>query len=451
MTGHRTARHVARPSTVDHRWRRFNRLVAVSTALAVVIGLWAVIPQRAVGSASSTPVNFTVAQLAKWRSAATSSTRLVGSNSRVTAAELRRVPNAPASFRGQVDALYGSMYAAIEAAPRQFRASRTMTPSVFDAKVNQMSAKSLGLLYRYARSRPTFFAVSHQLDATLPAERLMARTFPVRSASRSPRGAVSSTRAVAHDSSGFSAQQLTQIPPSMPQTGSFGGGTSNSGYAANWDSSCPSALTTSVDPWGEVTPFAMQIVLDVIGADYNAGSNFGELYIGVLIDVALLLAATIVQQTAVWFKAIYNDCEANNLAAVGVDIDNSTYQTYQLLTAVAGTANEADQSLVNLINQNAANYELQLRGVIEQDLTQPANSAPMASLELPATSGGYLDSSPVGVASVVTTALTTLQQAGQLNNPQAERYLGLAQQAYSAAQYKLAFNDYRLAYQAATL
>jgi hypothetical protein len=232
----------------------------------------------------------------------------------------------------------------------------------------------------------------------------------------------------------------------MPQTGSFGGGVGGTAYITN----CPSYWSTSIDPYADNAIYALQIVIDVASAVYNAASSFDDAFPVSAIAAALTLVAQEVQNDGLYLKGDFENCEDNNVQEAGLDIDNSTYQTYQLLAGVAGTANEADSNLATLINRIAADYEFQLEGLIEEALAAPASTAPMASLELPSTAGGYLDSSPVGVQSVVTTEIANLEAASQLTTPLAERDVGLAGQAYAAGEYKSAFQYYKLAYQAAS-
>lgn len=357
----------------------------------------------------------------------------------------------PTAFRHQLESLYDSMYAAAIVMPNPPTNVKRVTPATFTADINALPYVDAAYLSQSTHAGANFAHASKSILAFVPVERTLVRTLHLRrvatAAERS--SSTSTTRRVgAHDSSagGPSPDPLTVIPATMPQTGSFGGGVGATTYVAN----CPSYWSTSIDPYADNAIFALQIVIDVSSGVYNAVSHFNGAIAVSIISALLLLIAQEVQNDGIYLKAEYKDCETVNVQFAGLDIDNSTYQTYQLLASVAATANTADQNLASLINQNAANYELQLQGIIEQALAKPVANAPMVSLELPASIGGYLDSTPVGVQEVVTTEITNLEQAGQLSNPQAQRDLGLADQAYSAGEYKQSFQYFRLAYQAAS-
>lgn len=353
----------------------------------------------------------------------------------------------PATFEPDLAQLYQSMYTAAQVIPGLARFAKTESPAQFSAALSRLTARDAGELYAAVRTQSELPALTATVNSFIPAGRAAMRELRL----ASQRHRTTSTPAAGSHTSAAQAttpsapQDLTNIPDSLPQTGSFGGGVQGTAYIPN----CPSYWSTSIDPYADNAIYALQIVIDVASAVYNAASSFDDAFPVSAISAALTLVAQEVQNDGLYLKGDYEGCEANNIQYAGLDIDNTTYQTYELLAGVAGTANEADTNLVALINQNAADYEFQLQGVIEQALSQPTGTAAMASLELPATAGGYLDSTPVGVQSVVTTELANLEGAGQLTSPQAERDLGLAGQAYSAGEYKSAFQYYQLAYQAA--
>lgn len=359
------------------------------------------------------------------------------------------LPTVPASFEPNLVALYTSVYNAAKAIPGLSRFAKAEKPATFSAALGRLTKRGETELYGAVRAGSGLKGLSSAVNAFIPVERATARDLRLRPESH--RSATSartpgSEASEPHASGTETPQDLTTIPDTMPQTGSFGGGVDGTAYIVN----CPSYWSTSIDPYADNAIYALQIVIDVASGVYNAASTFDDAFPVSAIAAALTLVAQEVQNDGIYLKGDYANCEDNNVQEAGLDIDNSTYQTYELLASVAGTANEADTNLVALINKNAADYEFELEGVIEQALSQPAGTAPMASLELPSTAGGYLDSTPVGVQSVVTTEIANLEDAGQLSSPLAERDLGLGGQAYAAGEYKTAFEYYRMAYQAAS-
>ena len=249
------------------------------------------------------------------------------------------------------------------------------------------------------------------------------------------------------------------MPATLPDTGPYVDDTSNS-----YTSSCPAGAPpiNSSDTYDVGDLFALQIALDVIQGAYNVtspgGGTDGALPIGLAIAAGVIaavgLALQIASDTLNYFQTVASDCQEAQMQQVGIDTDNTAYQTYTLLTAVAGTANETDQEVANLTNQDTAEFEQQLTADIEAALTAPAGTTPIAVFELPTsfeglTLGGYLNAEPVGVAEVVSTAISNMQTVGSPMSPNATRDQTLATQALAAGQFKLAFDYFRLAYQAA--
>jgi hypothetical protein len=180
--------------------------------------------------------------------------------------------------------------------------------------------------------------------------------------------------------------------------------------------------------------------------------------IGFFVAAAVLavvgIALQVTEDTLSYFQTIAGDCQEAQMQQVGIDTDNNTFQTYTLLSDVAGTVNEIDQGVDNLTNQDTSEFQQQLTLDIEQSLTAPPGTTPMSSFELPVsyegiTLGGYMNSTPVGVNEVVANTIQDIQTTGQTMNPQAIRDQSLAEQAMASGQFKLAFDYFRLAYQAA--
>jgi hypothetical protein len=427
------------PNEEHDRHGHLGRLVAASVALAVILAaaLLSVprAPARLHESAGRGTGGATIG----------SHTGGVSTPTTATAPEVRRAPasmahpvTAPSGFRSTLGRLYSSMYGAAMATPSPPPEVRAMTPSQFQHRVDSLSALAVNDIYTATRSQGGFAQAPVAIARFVPVERrLVAHLLAPSSHARG-----------AHDTGpgGVTPQSLTSIPDSMPTSGSAG---DVAGDISDFNPSCPTGWQTSIDPYADNAIFGLQIVIDALNGAYNALSQFDAVFPGVVVIVVLLAVAQGVQNWGAFLKNQYNDCMANNFLGAAQTLDNSTYQTYELLASVAATANEADQNLADLINQNVAQFELELQGVIEQDLVSPVANMPMGSMELPATSGGYLDSTPVGVQEVVITEVHSLAQAGELSNPAAMRDLGLASQAYAASNYKLAFQYYRLAYQAA--
>jgi hypothetical protein len=107
------------------------------------------------------------------------------------------------------------------------------------------------------------------------------------------------------------------------------------------------------------------------------------------------------------------------------------------------------QTIVGQMNTAQASLNAAQQQAIEEAL-EGGGSTAIASYELPASLGGYLDSTPIGVQAIVTNAMASLQQANQPVNPTASSSLASANAALAAGQYKQAFFYYQAAYEALT-
>jgi hypothetical protein len=368
-------------------------------------------------------------------------------------------PAAPSDYAATIEAFYSQAYSAATVLPNASANPNLTTPSQLENAVDALSPTSLGYLNEYLSSSDLSSMTSSVNQAT-PVEEHLAHALSVHFVHtlHASRNVAAASKAVAHILSAHNTvlNSLTNIPLVMPTDDPYTGDVSGNQYT----SSCPDG---SPGPnYGETSIFGVQIASEVASAAYNALSPGAGtdtpvgigLYIASGVADAIILILAIVGDTLSYLQSIANDCQGTQMQQVGINTDNNTYQIYQLLTAVAGTANETDQNVANLTDQSTAQFQQQLKLSIEQALASPTTSVPLAQMELPVmydgvVMGGYLDSQPVGVSEVVSDTITAMQATGQTISPQATRDLGLAQQAQAAGQFKLAFDYYRLAYQAA--
>jgi hypothetical protein len=130
---------------------------------------------------------------------------------------------------------------------------------------------------------------------------------------------------------------------------------------------------------------------------------------------AVAQAGQIALDIATYEQTLAGDCDVANQDGVLANIDNTTVNTYNLLSAMETTLGQVQDSVDTVgqqvaVAQQTVDDELTLG--IEQALTAPAGSPPNAAYELPARLGGNLDSTPVGVQQVVTTTLAAAQASG---------------------------------------
>lgn len=438
------------------------RGLTIVAAMAVVLATWVVTAQ----SPGRPPtVGISLIDGGSTTTTMTTTTTSSDDSTPATASTTPPPPTpAPADYGTQLDDMYAQLYAVATALPGEPAAAGEATPAAFDAQVASANASNLGYVNQQL-SESTVEHLTATVAAAVPVENEVASALDVRRTHATTRTRYTSDAGHPHEAiAHFTAtlvepQALTTIPESLPNSDPYVDDTMNS-----YTSKCPSGAPpiNSADVYDEGVLFAIQIGIDVVGGAYNivspgAGTDGGTaagLAIAAGIIAGAGLALQIAEDTLSYFQTNANDCQGAQIQQVGVDTDNNAYQTYTLLTAVAGTANETDQEVANLTNQDTAEFDQQLTADIEATLTQPVGTTPVAVFELPVsfeglTFNGYLNSSPVGVAEVVATAISNMQTTGQNLSPSAIRDQTLANQALAAGEFKLAFDYFRLAYQAA--
>ncbi len=175
-----------------------------------------------------------------------------------------------------------------------------------------------------------------------------------------------------------------------------------------------------------------------------------------IVTQVLIGIGQIARDTLIWLHAINADCTGGAAEEqVGIIFDNvnsliglvdsrttAIDNEEQLLYALVDSRNTL---ILDKIAAIQASLNLELKITIENDLLQGTSGA-VADLEVPASDGGYLDATPIGVQQLVTAALQSEQAAGQAVNPAAPEDLAAANADLTAQQYKAAFNLYGQTY-----
>jgi hypothetical protein len=135
---------------------------------------------------------------------------------------------------------------------------------------------------------------------------------------------------------------------------------------------------------------------------------------------------------------------ASDLSKILSETDNDAAQ----LTALV---NQNDQQILNTLKSNfstqQSEYEANLKLDIEHGLAEWGSRVPQVQFMLPASQGGYLNSTPVGVKEVVTDDLSALQAMGVKITAAALNSFNAANAALAAGQYVTAYQDYAVAYE----
>jgi hypothetical protein len=120
-------------------------------------------------------------------------------------------------------------------------------------------------------------------------------------------------------------------------------------------------------------------------------------------------------------------------------------KNFKLDQAINQLLDDRTQKIVGQLNTAQASLDQNLKHSIELALSG-GNPTTIVSYELPASLGGYLNSTPIGVQAIVTSALSAMQTANQPVSPQASKNLVLANNALAAGQFKQAFVYYQTTY-----
>ena len=167
---------------------------------------------------------------------------------------------------------------------------------------------------------------------------------------------------------------------------------------------------------------------------------------------AIQLAGVITLDTFNYVQGVASDCDTANRDGFLANIDNTTVNVYNLLTMVQDTLDNVESSVNTVAAQVGVlqqTEDAQLVMGIEQALTAPLGSPPNVAYELPASLGGNLDSTPIGVQQVVTTTIGEATSAGVPVNAAAVQFLALGNAALGAGNDQQAYADFQNAYQQA--
>jgi hypothetical protein len=457
---------------------------------------------------------------------------------------------APHDFNNTVDNVYSSMYSV---AQQLGQASSLESISAYQNGVSQLSTDQMASFYYATQQNPEWYqipALMQTVAGDVSAVRLPAGAHSLPGLAKA--GSVATTKK--------GSKGTTQNGPSGPPVGPF------------VPASCPAGIP-------DAALFALQIAVDVSQSVYNillatavAFSDAVDAQVGIgfaAVAAGVVLAALVIVKDVLDFEQqLADDCAADNLAGYVSNIDNTTAQTYTLITSLASavtqlqtTVNSNQQSIVNLTTQltsfqttlmqtiasdqttlqtaigsvtqgltaqlqtditaltqdttslgadvttlsttilngvntdanaieaalgidltqilnevdtdakglttlitadnqlvlntlqsnfttqqNQFNANLTLQ--IEQGLSEWGSRVPQVLFMLPATMGGYLNSTPVGVQEVVTTSMNALVSIGAKISATAAKDLTLANAALVAKQYTTAYADYALCYEA---
>lgn len=461
---------------------------------------------------------------------------------------------APPGFASTMVNVYQSEYAVVQ---QLGQASALQSVSAYQQQVSQLNAAQLAVIYYGVQQNPEWYQIPALMQT-------VSSGIPATSASSRP--ALRSLSA----SRSLSALRSSSASRSRSATASLSNGLSSN----------PSVQPYShknCDPGpSDAAVFALQIAIDaasgvydvtaaLAGVEISGFSNIAET-VAAVISAIILTGAQVAHDTLSFQQLQASECSANDTAAELDNIDNTTYQTYSLLTSVGSAVTQLqttenttqqdvqnvqsslstmqtnftqtitndtqalqstvgndtqgltsqlqtdltglqqdltiiegdestlsqdvgqlstgtttiqsalssdlskilsetdtdaaqltalvtqnDQQIINLLKSNfntqQGQYEANLKLQIEQGLSEWGHIVPQTQFILPASQGGYLNSTPVGVQEVVTDDLKALQALGMKVTSAALNSFNAANAALAAGQYITAYQDYAVAYE----
>ena len=280
------------------------------------------------------------------------------------------LPAAPAEFTTTVDNVYQSEYSV---AQQLGQGSSVQTPSQYDHMVAQFNPEQLAALYNAVQQNPEWYQIPTLMQtvaADVPGSGLTSTSSSV-STSTSGDMLLAAPN-VAHARAGDLAKAAVQAGPGVHVTGPGGQSarpmvikdqTEQTPVGPFQPQNCPANIP-------DAAVFALQIVVDVSQGAYNilaataiafADAIDAQAGIGIAAAVAggVLLAAVIVHDVLAFQQQLAADCASNNLAGQVANIDNTTVQTYGLLTNLVGSVAQL-QTTSNTTQQYVKDIQAQL-------------------------------------------------------------------------------------------
>lgn len=170
-----------------------------------------------------------------------------------------------------------------------------------------------------------------------------------------------------------------------------------------------------------------------------------------IVAVAVRVAAQITARTLTYVRDIYWDCGTLELFDVAGSMENSAVQIYGLAREANDAVNRVNEGLRTISDhigqlQGAQNDLERMR--IQHALAAPVGTVVNVAYVLPASEGGFLDATPVGVQSIVADTLQAAREAPIPVNAAAIAFQAQAGSALTAGDYLTAYRLFQRSYQA---
>ena len=374
------------------------------------------------------------------------------------------LPPAPAGFADSLTSLYSTLYdtvGVLGSNTGQVSTEQLRPPTDFAGSVQSLDADGLATIYAATQQTSNWDQMAADAQRLLTDARAAAGTGSPALSASSP--ALRTVHRLTSGPIAMAAQASAgNFPPPEP-TGAFPAPLS------------PFQPSNGVNPFSRMTCFAgaspydyyrtsdlalfMGATLDKVADNVNAAlpsllklshaPSFPNP--AKIIVLFIKLAGKVVVDGFTYARAVVNSCGQVNAEGFAANLDNTTVNTYNLEQQNEQTI-AAIESSINTIHeqvrvvQQTVNAQLTLN--IRRALSQPTTAPKNVIYELPASAGGNLDSTPIGVRAIVTGAYNAAKQAGLPIIATATNSLAAANSALSVRNYRTAWTNFQLAYQA---
>jgi hypothetical protein len=447
-----------------------SRLVSIVVVIAVA------------GIGAAVPLGLSASRAAADTTTTDTTTTATTTDTTTTPPPNPTYPPAPPGFADSLNSLYSTIYQAdqtLDSHTGQTSSQQLTAPSDFSQQVGKLTPDQLAALYDATKQDPNWDQLASQAQQLLsdaqsgPSVRSSGPAqSQARASNRSARTARASRvarTAMPRAAMTANAQVATSAFPPAEPFGSF---------LAPPPTFEPSAEVAPAEQMScfPGDPFAYYLASDsalfvaevIRVVSYSVQSEWpdtqvhvtgtGIFAIGIttpnpnkVVLIAINLAADEASNSLTYAREVVNDCVGDNGYTRVANIDNTAVQNFKLQQQNEQTLASTEAS-VNTIHdqvhvvQQTVNAQLTID--IRRALSQPTSAPRNVDYELPASVGGNLDSTPIGVKALVTSAYNAAKQAGLPVNATATNNLTAANQALAAKNYRTAWTDYQLAYQA---
>jgi hypothetical protein len=274
------------------------------------------------------------------------------------------VPQAPGDFAGTALHVYQSVY---DFDQSRGQGAGLQTPSDYQTQLSKLSPNDLATFYSEVSQVPEWFQIPGIMESATASTGTLARLQSLAKGSATATPAKLQTHAKA-PASATAADESNPVAPYAPD------GTGN-GYD---DPSCGQAISAS-----DSIVFGLQVVIDAANSVYDLATlNIPEaessavapaslpavsglVVIAAIADL-VLLAASVAHDTISYLSLAPSECQQNDVVGYVANIDNSTVQTYNLLTTAVDAVAQV-QSSVTTTDQDVQALASQL-GTVQTSL-----------------------------------------------------------------------------------